>query len=512
MSQTDISKKRVFSQKQVSDGYIFHKKKSEGAYGKTYKLTDKESSNKYYAVKTFTSEEPNCIPGDVLREITILSNLSHPNIIALSDVYFNSSFHMLMPWAGYSLHKIWTKYDTTRFDMELIKSWCYQILSAAAYLHTNGVIHADLKPENIMIGKDMSVCIIDFGLSQYIGVETIDIDYSLNVQTIWYRSPEVLYKKPYGYPIDIWSIGVIIMMLLDGSYMFAVMTDDELKMKYSMFFKDGEPTIPKKVLAKSRKANDLISLMLKENPLNRITAKAALLHPLFTSTSSATPASESSGSSGFTDLDNLYATEPTLPEIHLTCDDWYNRIINATMGYDINLLFQCLYLLSHVQVSELMVHSALSLCGCSIDSKTKAEEIYILEKIRFKFNVPLTSMFVKYHIGIYLNITYTNTFTKPENGDDRYAIYDTAKLLLMASMFNGLHRYKMSYIATAIMYKIEDIYGIRGFDARYARSSILCVIHDLMYNFNELRFSNTVFGKLCNDINHKSLTRLIAGS
>lgn len=92
-----------------------------------------------------------------------------------------------------------------------------QVLTALAFIHTNGLIHCDLKPENILI-RSYSRCdvkVIDFGSSCYVSDRL-----STYIQSRSYRAPEVILGLPYSCKIDIWSLGCILCELLTGRVLF----------------------------------------------------------------------------------------------------------------------------------------------------------------------------------------------------------------------------------------------------------------------------------------------------
>ena len=96
------------------------------------------------------------------------------------------------------------------FNINIFKQMCQGV----QYLHNNLIMHRDLKPENILLqtkNEMMSVKVADFGLARKIST---NVDYSFNVVTLFYRAPEILFKKSYGLGVDIWSLGCIFVEML----------------------------------------------------------------------------------------------------------------------------------------------------------------------------------------------------------------------------------------------------------------------------------------------------------
>ena len=100
-------------------------------------------------------------------------------------------------------------YQVRNFDMCCIwQSYLYQLLSGIAFCHSHRILHRDLKPQNLLIDKNGSIKLADFGLARAIGVPVRS--YTHEVVTLWYRAPEILLGcRYYSTPVDVWSIGCI---------------------------------------------------------------------------------------------------------------------------------------------------------------------------------------------------------------------------------------------------------------------------------------------------------------
>lgn len=103
-----------------------------------------------------------------------------------------------------------------------------QLLESVAYLHDLGIVHRDLKPENILCGDDAEeVKIADFGLSKMISPTEKMMD---PCGSLSYIAPEVLAMTGYGKEVDLWSVGVILVLLVCGQLPFDDETDDQVTM------------------------------------------------------------------------------------------------------------------------------------------------------------------------------------------------------------------------------------------------------------------------------------------
>ena len=231
------------------------------------------------------------------NEINIMSKCDHPNIIKLIEIYEDKRYLDLVmeECCGGSLFDRLLKKiedDDETFTEKESAIIFKQIMSAICYCHNQGIVHRDLKLENILFlykTKDSPIKVIDFGLSECVqllgknlleiisGEKNINISMSGAVGTPHYISPEVL-QGTYNQKCDIWSAGVILYALLSGTFPFDGNTDKEiyksiLRKKYD-FKKEIWDNI-------SNDAKDLISHMLCDEN-KRYTAEMVLNHPWLT--------------------------------------------------------------------------------------------------------------------------------------------------------------------------------------------------------------------------------------
>ena len=148
-----------------------------------------------------------------LREIKLLQELSHDNIISLRDVFgYQSSISLVMDFMDTDLEVI-IKDTTLVLAPANIKSYVLQTFLGLEYLHNNWILHRDLKPNNLLVNRKGVVKITDFGLAKAYG--SPNRQYTHLVVTRWYRAPELLFgARIYGAGIDIWAMGCILAELL----------------------------------------------------------------------------------------------------------------------------------------------------------------------------------------------------------------------------------------------------------------------------------------------------------
>lgn len=184
------------------DRYTQGKLIGSGTYAKVYEAFDNETK-RIVAMKKIVINEKEGMPSTALREISILRNSSHKNIIELLQVVHRED--MLVIVFEYMEFELMRYIETHGSVMCLIT----QLVSGLRYLHSHCIIHRDLKPHNILVDKRGVLKIADFGLAR--SVNAMDFSYSSEVVTLWYRAPELLMGcTDYKYEIDIWSLGCIV--------------------------------------------------------------------------------------------------------------------------------------------------------------------------------------------------------------------------------------------------------------------------------------------------------------
>ena len=261
--------------------YDIDKKIGSGTFGKVYEVTYRPINQKR-AMKVVKRDTINYQDDaqKFLKEIEMLTQLDHPNIIKIYEYYVDElNYYVITELArGGELYE--QIYKLQNFKEEHAAVIMQQIISAVCYMHSKGIVHRDLKPENIMLESgvdegDLNIKLIDFGTSNYFHKNE---KLSLKVGTPYYIAPEIL-KSTYNYKCDIWSLGVIMYILLSGNPPFNGPDDqailNKVKMgKYSMDIPEFSQV--------SSEAKDLIQKMLTYDPEKRISAIEALRHPWFT--------------------------------------------------------------------------------------------------------------------------------------------------------------------------------------------------------------------------------------
>lgn len=201
----------------------------EGHFGKVYTAKAKEdSSNKLYAIKIIKRDLMNMnnleiINNEIEISKTILSYSSNSHLIHCYDVIERKdevAFVMEYITTG----KI-TSSLKERYSVEKVDGYLSQIIEGIQYLHSFGLVHRDIKPDNLLISENNVVKIIDFGLSKII---LFSEEINENYGSLLFTAPEILLNEHYNTKVDVWSIGVIAFYLLFGILPFSVNESDEM--------------------------------------------------------------------------------------------------------------------------------------------------------------------------------------------------------------------------------------------------------------------------------------------
>ena len=262
------------------DNYDVIKQLGKGGYGKVYEVKNKKT-NEIRACKHLSKLNMKNIE-KFEREINILINSDHPNIIKIYEIYESQrSLYLVMEECkgGEIFDRIIEHIQSKQMYSEKdAAEMLQQVMSAIEYCHNNGICHRDLKPENLLYlkqgaEKDNTIKVIDFGLSQIISPEK---KLKTKVGTAYYVAPEIL-QGNYTEKCDIWSAGVILYIFLSGDPPFNGPSDAVIYGKIAeMKFNFPE----KKWKNISNEAKDLIMHMIAPEK-ERYTAKEVLQHPWF---------------------------------------------------------------------------------------------------------------------------------------------------------------------------------------------------------------------------------------
>ena len=273
--ELQISKEELIkiSKEPVANYYIILKDLGHGSYGQVKKVKHKKMNEiramKITNKKTVSSK----------YEIEILRKISHPNIANIFEIFEDSKkYYVIMEFLeGGELFDAITSIGS--FSEESACQIMKQILAAIYYLHSSNIVHRDLKPENIMLlqkpqNGNYHIKLIDFGTAKQFKPGKKMCKF---IGTSYYIAPEVL-KERYDEKCDVWSCGIILYILLCGYPPFNGNTNVEIfhaiQNQNPIFTGEEWEDI-------TAEAKDLIKIMLKKNPNERLSAEQCLKHKWF---------------------------------------------------------------------------------------------------------------------------------------------------------------------------------------------------------------------------------------
>jgi len=277
----------------------------EGTYGVVYKAKHREHGTILALKRIRLESEDEGVPCTAIREISLLKELNHPNIVRLYDViHTERKLTLVFEFLDQDLKK-YIDSCNGKMQMHKVKSFLYQLLKGVMYCHQHLILHRDLKPQNLLINEEGELKLADFGLARAFGIPVRS--YTHEVVTLWYRAPEVLMESTrYSTPLDIWSCGLIFAEMVTGKPSFPGTGDQDQLVKifkvlgtptpaiwptitdtpaYKRGFND-KPKYPPQSLASlvpglEPQGINWLESTLRYEPSERISAKDALNHPYF---------------------------------------------------------------------------------------------------------------------------------------------------------------------------------------------------------------------------------------
>ena len=263
--------------------YIINDKIGKGTFSKIYKAYDTKL-NILVAVKLIKNTIDQKYKKLFEKEIEILKNLDHPNIIKLYNyiqtkdkIYIVTEFCDRGDLSRYIKQ---TPNDTRNIKMTLgtVEMITKQLSKGIEYLRTCGIIHRDLKPHNIFMDSNGIIKIGDFGFAK--ASDETDLSSTICGSPI-YMAPEIVFYKNYTSNADLWSIGVILYQLVYAETPIKALNILDLQKKIKEVAKSGiqfpDNQVTKEIQSSGLK--DLISNLLIVDPKKRITFNAFFNHP-----------------------------------------------------------------------------------------------------------------------------------------------------------------------------------------------------------------------------------------
>ncbi|KAG0226563.1 Cyclin-dependent kinase 3 [Mortierella sp. GBA43] len=280
------------------EGYQKMEKIGEGTYGVVYKAYQK-STDRAVALKKIRLENADeGVPSTAIREISLLKELKHLNVVQLLDIVHDElKLYLVFEFLDLDLKKYVDKQHNPAgggLPIDRVKEFLYQLLQGVEFCHGRRILHRDLKPQNLLIDDKGTLKLADFGLARAFGIPLRT--YTHEVVTLWYRAPEILLgSRHYSTAVDMWSVGCIFAEMLTRKALFP--GDSEIDELFKIFKVKGTPNDkqwPGVQELKDWKASfpiwpsqelktlvpqldslglDLLSQMIEYDPARRISAK-----------------------------------------------------------------------------------------------------------------------------------------------------------------------------------------------------------------------------------------------
>ncbi|XP_021565142.1 myosin light chain kinase, smooth muscle isoform X3 [Carlito syrichta] len=273
-AEVDYRTVTVNTEQKVSDFYDIEERLGSGKFGQVFRLVEKKTrkiwAGKFF--KAYSAKEKE----NIRQEISIMNCLHHPKLVQCVDA-FEEKANIVMVLEIVSGGELFERIIDEDFELterECIK-YMRQISEGVEYIHKQGIVHLDLKPENIMcVNKTgTKIKLIDFGLAR-----RLENAGSLKVLfgTPEFVAPEVINYEPIGYATDMWSIGVICYILVSGLSPFMGDNDNETLANVTSATWDFDDEAFDEI---SDDAKDFISNLLKKDMKNRLDCTQCLQHP-----------------------------------------------------------------------------------------------------------------------------------------------------------------------------------------------------------------------------------------
>ncbi|KAK5903808.1 hypothetical protein CgunFtcFv8_007557 [Champsocephalus gunnari] len=207
----------------------------------------------------------------LFNEVVIMRDYHHENVVDMYNSYLvGDELWVVMEFLeGGALTDIVTH---TRMNEEQIATVCLSVLRALSYLHTQGVIHRDIKSDSILLTSDGRIKLSDFGFCAQVSKE-VPKRKSL-VGTPYWMAPEVISRLPYGTEVDIWSLGIMVIEMVDGEPPYF----NEPPLQAMRRIRDNLPPRLKESHKVSSVLRSFLDLMLVREPSQRATAQELLQH------------------------------------------------------------------------------------------------------------------------------------------------------------------------------------------------------------------------------------------
>lgn len=290
----------------TANSYLSLEKLGEGTYATVYKGISRINGH-LVALKVIRMRTEEGVPFTAIREASLLKGLKHANVVLLHDIIHTAeSLTLVFEYVQTDLAQYMTQHPGGLHSYN-VRIFLFQLLRGLSYIHSRRILHRDLKPQNLLISYLGELKLADFGLARAKSVPSQT--FSSEVVTLWYRPPDVLLgSTDYSTALDMWGAGCIFIEMLQGAPAFPGVADvfEQLQKIWNVLGVPSEETWPgvselpnykpewflpcqpqlfrnvwKRLSQLPYKTEDLVQLMLRPIPRDRLSAQDALQHPYF---------------------------------------------------------------------------------------------------------------------------------------------------------------------------------------------------------------------------------------
>ena len=271
--------RKASAQTPVADAYELQSKLGTGQFSDVFSAKKRSTGDMLAIKRVRTAGAPRAVRDALRVEVAVMRLARHPHVMRLEELYEDiNAVHLVMPLvARGDLKAIMATGDADCWGESNARKILRPLCSAVAYLHELGVVHRDVKPENILIGEDVVLC--DFGLSALVRPGQ---RLTASVGTPQYVAPEIVLQSAYDYKVDTWAIGVVLFLLVSGNHPFDDSDDARIARKVVQCDLRALRT-DSLWRSSSRNCRDLVARLLTVAD-DRLASNEVLRHAFMTST------------------------------------------------------------------------------------------------------------------------------------------------------------------------------------------------------------------------------------
>ncbi|XP_051893621.1 serine/threonine-protein kinase STK11 isoform X2 [Pristis pectinata] len=281
IDSTDVIYQPRKKRAKIIGKYLMGDLLGEGSYGKVKEMLDSETLCRR-AVKILKKKKLRRIPNgeaNVKKEIQLLRRLRHKNVIQLVDVLYNDEkqkMYMVMEYCVCGMQEMLDSVSDKKFPVFQAHGYFCQLIDGLEYLHSQGIVHKDIKPGNLLLTTDGTLKISDLGVAEALHPFAEDDTCRTSQGSPAFQPPEIANGLDTfsGFKVDIWSAGVTLYNITTGLYPFE---GDNIYKLFENIGK-GEYTIPEEC---GPLLTDLLQGMLEYDPVKRFSIQQIRQHNWF---------------------------------------------------------------------------------------------------------------------------------------------------------------------------------------------------------------------------------------